>query len=119
MEEKSKKELKVKIIVFLVGLLIGAGISAGSFIAYMLINNNEPNCIEAPHGAPENGGVPPEMPSENMDKSEKTPAGAPNVETNPEEDDSSTSTKNNTSEERENRKVSPPNSKTNQEEVNQ
>ena len=63
--------MREKIIIFLIGLLLGAIIATGSIYCYTLANNsNKENTMEVPNGDfRPNGqmnGTPPEMPSGEM-----------------------------------------------------
>lgn len=78
--------LKEKIIIFAIGLLVGAVISTGAFCAYTLTSNNH-NCkgkvMQIQKGNPpamnnnsqgqnNQGGQPPEMPSDNNSQNNTT-----------------------------------------------
>ena len=52
--------MKDKMILFIIGLLVGAIISTGTFYAYMMINNSS-NCSNQPTQM--SGGNPPSMPN--------------------------------------------------------
>lgn len=59
--------MKEKIIIFLMGLLLGAIISTGSIYIYTIANSKSPNGMEMPtnrdQGMMENDGNPPEIPN--------------------------------------------------------
>ena len=70
---KRKDPVKGKIILLIIGVLVGAIISTAGFIAYSLTlsNNNSNSSQQMPSG----GGTPPEMPNSN--NSGQTPSGTP------------------------------------------
>lgn len=57
--------MKEKIIIFLVGLLLGSVISTGSIYIYNVAQNNSNNnqTMQMPRGPGNNGNTPPEMPN--------------------------------------------------------
>lgn len=61
--------MKEKIIIFLIGLLLGAIISTGSIYLYTIANNSNNNDVNMPSrgGMGENGSNPPEIPSNGQD----------------------------------------------------
>ena len=52
--------MKEKIIIFIIGLLVGSIISTGAFYIYSALTNSNENCDEK---IQMNGGQPPEMPN--------------------------------------------------------
>lgn len=60
-------EMKEKIIIFLVGLVLGSIISTGAIYVYTIANNKSTSEMDMPTGRGgmmENDGNPPEMPNE-------------------------------------------------------
>ena len=80
---KKKYEAKEKIILFVIGVLLGAVVSTATFFVYVKtlgVNNNSDSSMQTPSGTPpempssENGqnsqnGTPPEKPSESNSES--------------------------------------------------
>lgn len=97
-EEIKKKDItKEKIILFVIGVLVGAVISTGAFFAYIKLAGvgNSGQSMQMPSGTPpempngEQGGTPPEMPN-NEDGQSTTPPEKPS-----DENDSSSTEKQN------------------------
>ena len=71
--------MKDKIFVFVIGLLVGAVISTGAFLAYSSINKNDSNMPAMNGGTPpsmpgdsSSSNQPPEKPSDNNTETDKT-----------------------------------------------
>lgn len=62
--------MKEKVIIFLIGLLLGAFISTGSIYIYTIANNSNKNEINEKGSFMNDGDTPPEMPNENMNNKE-------------------------------------------------
>ena len=86
-DNKKKDTVKEKLIIFTIGVLIGAIISTGAFFAYIKLagNNNSGQSMQMPSGAPPEipggaqGGTPPDKPSDE-DSQSKTPSEKSNSE---------------------------------------
>ena len=83
MEKTTEKTIKGKIILFIIGVLIGAIISMASFLVYtktlgVNANSNSDSSMQMPSGTPpempsgdnSQGGTPPEKPSDDNSSSE-------------------------------------------------
>lgn len=84
---KKKETVKERIIIFAIGVLIGAVISTGTFFAYIKLagDNNSGQSMQMPSGTPPEipggaqGGTPPDKPSDE-DSQSKTPSEKSNNE---------------------------------------